>query len=107
MMRIAILCLSLLTACTQFDSGQRAAEMAKQAELDALAQTPHPDSINGQLARPWRHFPAPVTEQRFYEDQNKCKLAALQTPVQPAGTPEITHKVAFITCMKGSGYRPE
>lgn len=85
---------ALLTACTS--------PPAPAALPDP--PPPHPNSINGQLSRPWHHVGAPVTDQRQVEDQAKCKVIA--SLAAPSGD-EIKYLTTFINCLKAAGYQPD
>lgn len=59
-------------------------------------------------AGPWHHLPRPVTGLQFNRDLAKCKLIALQTPVN-SDTPAVVgflRDTAQINCMKAEGYEP-
>jgi hypothetical protein len=66
----------------------------------------NPNSLAGQLARPWRHVGEPATEAKAQQDQAKCRLMGQMAPVG-AGTPEIKSMAVFIECLKSEGYQPE
>jgi hypothetical protein len=70
------------------------------------ASAPHPNSINGQLERPWYHVAGPVSGAKWQQDQAKCKLTASTAPAN-GGTPEIKFLVTFILCLKAEGYQPQ
>ena len=72
----------------------------------ASPQEPLPNSIAGQLARPWRHVTSPVSDQRFAQDKAKCAKMAHTARID-AGTPEIKFLSVFIDCMKVQGYEPD
>jgi hypothetical protein len=103
---LALLSLLVLIGCGG-DAGRAAAEAARRDAEAARNMPPHPDSLAGQIARPWRHVSGPVSEQKFKQDQEKCKVIAHQAPVAPAGTPEIKFLAVFISCLKAEGYEPE
>lgn len=63
---------------------------------------PHPNSINGQLSRPWHHVASPVSAQRQAEDEAKCKVIA-----SIAAGDEIKYLVTYINCLKAAGYQPD
>lgn len=65
---------------------------------------PHPNSINGQLARPWHRVGSPVSAQRQAEDEAKCKVVA--SIAAPSGD-EIKFLVTYINCLKAAGYQPD
>lgn len=64
---------------------------------------PHPNSITGQLSRPWHHVGSQVSDQRFAQDQAKCKVIGASAPENN----EIKFDVIFINCMKAAGYEPD
>jgi len=70
-----------------------------------VSDTPtHPNSINGQLSRPWHHVGSPVTAQRQAEDEAKCKVIA---SVAAPSSDEIKYLVTYINCLKAAGYQPD
>ena len=73
---------------------------------ETFPQSPHPNSIAAQLAKPWRHVAGPVSDQKFAQDKAKCAMMGHMAPVG-AGTPEIKFLVVFINCMKAEGYAPD
>lgn len=86
--------LALLTACST---------AAPPAPAPA-PPVPHPNSINGQLSRPWHHVGKPVSAQRQAEDEAKCKVIA--SIAAPSGD-EIKYLVTYINCLKAAGYQPD
>jgi hypothetical protein len=85
------------------------AELLPQSSESApalVASPPHPNSINGQLGRPWYHIAGPVSQAKWQQDQAKCKLTASMAPTN-GGTPEIKFLVTFIICLKAEGYQPQ
>jgi len=64
---------------------------------------PHPNSIVGQLSRPWHHVGTPVSAQRQAEDEAKCKVIAGSA----LDNNEIRFGVQYINCLKAFGYQPD
>jgi hypothetical protein len=100
-MRAALLLVLALTACAQGPQ-----PIAQQAAELAAGTPPHPDSLAGQMLRPWRHVSGKTDQKKFDQVQAKCKVIALQTPVG-AGSPEIVYLSGLINCLKAEGYEPE
>lgn len=91
---LAIASLTLLAGCST----------PTAAVLPPLPSTPpHPNSIVGQLSRPWHHVGTPVSAQRQAEDEAKCKVIA---GLAPSGD-EIKFLVQYINCLKAFGYQPD
>lgn len=93
-LQAAIGALALLTACSSAAPPRPAPEPS----------APHPNSINGQLSRPWHHVGSPVTPQRQAEDEAKCKVIA--GIAAPSGD-ETKYLVTYINCLKAAGYQPD
>lgn len=92
--RAAIISLLALTGCTHEPA----------AFVMPPAPPPHPNSITGQLSRPWHHVGSSVTAQRQKEDEAKCKVIA---SIAAPSSDEIKNLVTYINCLRGAGYEPD
>jgi hypothetical protein len=64
--------------------------------------------IKAMAEGPWHHLPAPVSKLQLEQDQARCRLIAMQTPVDST-TPfviQYAQWVAEINCMQALGYKP-
>jgi len=73
-------------------------------EVPAEPPAPHPNSINGQLSRPWHHVGKPVSAERQAQDEAKCKVIA---GLAAQSGDEIKYLVTYINCLKAAGYQPD
>ncbi len=60
------------------------------------------------LKGPWHHLPNATSDLQFNRDIAKCKVIAVQTPVD-SRTPAVVERVianVLVNCLKASGYEP-
>jgi hypothetical protein len=85
--------------------GPGAASLQDSAILTAEAvplPRPAPKLSTAPTMPTWRHFPEPVTAQRFNQDKARCTTVASNAP--GVGSPEIKFYLAFTNCMHSEGY---
>ena len=81
--------------------------MVQQIEAYTASAPTQPDSLAGQIWRPWRHVPNSVSEQKLKRDKAKCEVVAHRASVAPDSDPEIKLIRVFSACMEAEGYEPE
>jgi hypothetical protein len=101
---LGLLPLILVSDCS-IQSAYMASESRDPISPTSAAQ-PHPNSINGQLGRPWFYTAGTVASTKWEQDKARCCVIGNLAPAN-GGTPEIAHLVTFINCLKAEGYQPQ